>query len=234
MVQDVVLRGLCAGAAARARPGDRVRAGSASPFRSSISPPRWRSWRERPPDEAEFEGRSLVSALHGGDPGAATVVSEYLAEGVTAPAVMIRRGPYKYIRCPGDPDQLYELDSDPENWSTWRRIRTMPGMLGAAGRIGRALGPRGAAPKGAGEPIPPPAGRGRPCHRHAHPVGPSAVRRCVAPVRARPGGPASPSRRPARAGSAPGRRRRSAGVTPVASGPGAGSCGSCRVLYAPW
>ena len=26
---------------------------------------------------------------------------------------MIRRGPYKYIRCPGDPDQLYELDSDP-------------------------------------------------------------------------------------------------------------------------
>jgi choline-sulfatase len=63
--------------------------------------------------EAEFDGRSLVSALHGGDPGAGAVVSEYLAEGVTAPAVMIRRGPYKYIRCPGDPDQLYELDSDP-------------------------------------------------------------------------------------------------------------------------
>jgi choline-sulfatase len=65
------------------------------------------------PDGAEFEGRSLVSALNGGDPEAATVVAEYLAEGVTAPAVMIRRGPYKYIRCPGDPDQLYELDSDP-------------------------------------------------------------------------------------------------------------------------
>jgi choline-sulfatase len=64
--------------------------------------------------EAEFEGRSLVSALHGGDPGAATVVSEYLAEGVTAPAVMIRRGRYKYIRCPGDPDQLYDLGSDPQ------------------------------------------------------------------------------------------------------------------------
>jgi len=63
--------------------------------------------------EAEFDGRSLVSALHGGDPGAEAVVSEYLAEGVTAPAVMIRRGSYKYIRCPGDPDQLYELDSDP-------------------------------------------------------------------------------------------------------------------------
>jgi choline-sulfatase len=68
---------------------------------------------EAPLGEAEFEGRSLVSALHSGDAGAATVVSEYLAEGVTAPAVMIRRGSYKYIRCPGDPDQLYDLAADP-------------------------------------------------------------------------------------------------------------------------
>jgi choline-sulfatase len=43
----------------------------------------------------------------------APVVSEYLAEGVTAPAVMVRRGRYKLIRCPGDPDQLYDLDADP-------------------------------------------------------------------------------------------------------------------------
>ncbi len=172
--------------------------------------------------EAEFEGRSLVSALHGGDPGAATVVAEYLAEGVTAPAVMIRRGPYKYIRCPGDPDQLYELDSDPrELVNLAAGSRPCRGVLGAAGRIGGALGPRRAAPKGAGEPISAPAGRGRPCDRNPHPVGPSAVRRCVAAVRARPGGPASPSRRPAGTGSAPGRRRRSARVTPAASGPGA-------------
>ena len=156
------------------------------------------------PDEAEFDGRSLVSALRGGDPGAATVVSEYLAEGVTAPAVMIRRGAYKYIRCPGDPDQLYELDSGPpRTGQPGRRPRPCAAVLGAAGRFGGALGPRGAAPKGAGEPIPPPAGRGRPCERHAHPVGPSAIRRCVAPVRARPGGPASPSRRPAGTGALP-------------------------------
>jgi choline-sulfatase len=63
--------------------------------------------------EAEFEGRSLVPALHGGDAGSATVVSEYLAEGVTAPAVMLRRGRYKYVRCPGDPDQLFDLAADP-------------------------------------------------------------------------------------------------------------------------
>jgi choline-sulfatase len=45
--------------------------------------------------------------------GAGAVVSEYLAEGVTAPAVMLRRGRYKYIRCPGDPDQLFDVVADP-------------------------------------------------------------------------------------------------------------------------
>ena len=41
------------------------------------------------------------------------VVSEYLAEGVTAPAVMLRRGRHKYVRCPGDPDQLHDIAADP-------------------------------------------------------------------------------------------------------------------------
>ena len=40
-------------------------------------------------------------------------MAEYLAEGVTAPAVMLRAGRYKLIRCPGDPDLLYDLDADP-------------------------------------------------------------------------------------------------------------------------
>jgi choline-sulfatase len=44
---------------------------------------------------------------------AGVVASEYMAEGVTAPAVMLRRGRYKYIRCPGDPDQLYDIGADP-------------------------------------------------------------------------------------------------------------------------
>jgi choline-sulfatase len=65
------------------------------------------------PGEVEFEGRSLVPALHGDPVGAGAVVSEYLAEGVTAPAVMLRRGRYKYIRCPGDPDQLFDVVADP-------------------------------------------------------------------------------------------------------------------------
>jgi choline-sulfatase len=65
------------------------------------------------PGEAGFEGRSLASALAGGHLEAGTVASEYLAEGVTAAAVMLRRGRYKYIRCPGDPDLLYDVAADP-------------------------------------------------------------------------------------------------------------------------
>jgi choline-sulfatase len=60
-----------------------------------------------------YEGRSLVEGLRGGPIEPAGVVSEYLAEGVTQPAVMLRHGPHKLIRCPGDPDLLYDLGADP-------------------------------------------------------------------------------------------------------------------------
>jgi choline-sulfatase len=45
--------------------------------------------------------------------GPSAVVGEYLAEGVTSPAVMIRQGPYKFVSCEADPDQLYDLENDP-------------------------------------------------------------------------------------------------------------------------
>jgi choline-sulfatase len=61
----------------------------------------------------DLDGRSLAPALGGTDLGAADVVAEYLAEGVTAPAVMLRRGRFKYVWCEGDPEQLYDLESDP-------------------------------------------------------------------------------------------------------------------------
>ena len=62
----------------------------------------------------DIDGVSLLDLLHEGAsarPG--DVCAEYLAEGVTAPAVMIRRGPLKFISCPGDPDQLYDVEDDP-------------------------------------------------------------------------------------------------------------------------
>jgi choline-sulfatase len=60
-----------------------------------------------------MDGRSLAAALGGGALEAADVAAEYLAEGVTSPAVMLRRGRHKLIRCDDDPDQLYDLHADP-------------------------------------------------------------------------------------------------------------------------
>jgi choline-sulfatase len=48
-----------------------------------------------------------------GPSGRGPVVCEYHAEGVNAPAAMIRDGRFKLIVCRGDPDQLYDLEADP-------------------------------------------------------------------------------------------------------------------------
>jgi choline-sulfatase len=58
-------------------------------------------------------GRSLVPALRGRDPGGEDVVAEYLAEGVTSPLVMLRRGRHKYIWCADDPELLFDVEADP-------------------------------------------------------------------------------------------------------------------------
>lgn len=41
------------------------------------------------------------------------VIIEYLAEGTYRPQLTIVRGQYKYVLCPGDPEQLFDLVSDP-------------------------------------------------------------------------------------------------------------------------
>jgi choline-sulfatase len=60
----------------------------------------------------DVDGESLAPLISGAG-RSAPVVGEYLAEGVNHPAVMVRRGPWKLIACPGDPDQLYDLSNDP-------------------------------------------------------------------------------------------------------------------------
>ena len=57
-------------------------------------------------------GQSLVP-LCNGDEEHRTVFGEYMAEGSCAPIVMIRRGDLKFVHCPVDPDQLYDLVADP-------------------------------------------------------------------------------------------------------------------------
>jgi choline-sulfatase len=60
-----------------------------------------------------LDGASLVPQLRGA-PGRDEVIGEYLGEGAIAPLVMIKRGRYKFVHCPADPDQLYDLTDDPD------------------------------------------------------------------------------------------------------------------------
>lgn len=60
-----------------------------------------------------LDGVSLLPHLRGKD-SHDTVFAEYMGEGTIAPMMMIRRGNWKYITCPADPDQLYNLAEDPD------------------------------------------------------------------------------------------------------------------------
>ena len=59
-----------------------------------------------------IDGRSLRGHLES-DGGHDEVIGEYLAEGAIAPLVMIRRANWKFIHSAPDPDQLYDLSTDP-------------------------------------------------------------------------------------------------------------------------
>lgn len=66
---------------------------------------------------APLSGRSLLplcepaAAQQPTDPDIA--ISEYLAEGASEPMLMIRQGRYKFISCAGDPELLFDLQTDP-------------------------------------------------------------------------------------------------------------------------
>lgn len=60
-----------------------------------------------------IDGLSMVPHLYGGSDGHDTVFAEYMGEGTAAPLMMIRRGDWKYITCPIDPPQLFNLAADP-------------------------------------------------------------------------------------------------------------------------
>ena len=64
--------------------------------------------------QAESDGHSLLPLLKGKTDNAKNqAFIEYLAEGVTRPHIMIRQGNYKYIYTEGDPELLFDMDSDP-------------------------------------------------------------------------------------------------------------------------
>jgi len=60
-----------------------------------------------------LDGISLAAQLAGAA-GRDEVIGEYLGEGAIAPLVMIKRGRYKFVHSRLDPDQLYDLEADPD------------------------------------------------------------------------------------------------------------------------
>ncbi|KAL8892603.1 MAG: hypothetical protein Q9215_000482 [Flavoplaca cf. flavocitrina] len=64
-----------------------------------------------------LDGTSLLPYLEspdGLDVTNDTVYGEYAGEGTVAPLMMIRRGPWKFVTCPVDPPQLFNLKTDPK------------------------------------------------------------------------------------------------------------------------
>jgi choline-sulfatase len=59
-----------------------------------------------------WDGENLLPLARGALRDA-PVAMEYAAEGSVAPMVALRQGRWKYIACPADPEQLYDLHADP-------------------------------------------------------------------------------------------------------------------------
>jgi len=85
-----------------------------------------------------LDGRSLLPHLSGA-PDRDEVVAEYLAEGAIAPIVMIRRGRHKFIHSSPDPDQLFDLASDPHERIN---LAADPASAGLAGEFRREVAAR--------------------------------------------------------------------------------------------
>jgi len=92
----------------------------------------------KPDPRLPMDGTSLMPHLRG-RPGHDTVIAEYTGEGTISPLMMIRRGPWKYITCPTDGSQLFNLESDPlETHDLVKRLRkTAP--LSAADEAAKAV-----------------------------------------------------------------------------------------------
>ena len=58
-----------------------------------------------------------------------TVFAEYTGEGTVRPMMMIRRGPWKYITCPADVPQFYNLERDPQELDNLARFAEAAGIM---------------------------------------------------------------------------------------------------------
>jgi choline-sulfatase len=67
------------------------------------------------------DGKSLLDILSNGEMEDRAVFSEYHLEKVWAPCFMVRRGRYKFIYIHGHGEQLFDLESDPDEWDNLAR-----------------------------------------------------------------------------------------------------------------
>jgi choline-sulfatase len=74
------------------------------------------------------EGETLVPLGQGGE-RTSPVAMEYAAEASYAPMVSLRYGPWKYNRCALDPDQLFNLDTDPHELENLAGVTKHQGTL---------------------------------------------------------------------------------------------------------
>lgn len=67
----------------------------------------------KPMEDIPLDGKSLFPHLANTGGGHDKVYCEYTGEGTVSPLVMIKDGPWKYIYCPADGTQLFNLADDP-------------------------------------------------------------------------------------------------------------------------
>lgn len=78
----------------------------------------------KPAANLPMDGLSMYPHLLGKQ-GHDTVFAEYTGEGTIRPMMMIRRGDWKYINCPADDPQLFNLERDPSELDNLARFRKL-------------------------------------------------------------------------------------------------------------
>ncbi|GAB0134152.1 hypothetical protein EsDP_00002534 [Epichloe bromicola] len=79
----------------------------------------------KPAPYLPMDGQSMMPHLQNKE-GHDTVFAEYTGEGTVRPMMMIKRGPWKYITCPADEPQLYNLEKDPHELNNLARFVKSP------------------------------------------------------------------------------------------------------------